>query len=816
MQNKSSTRRQFLANALKLTGATAVTSLLPESILRAQSIPAATVTGTIQDVKHVVILMQENRSFDHYLGTLRGVRGFGDPRPTVISSGYPVWRQTLTKGYVFPFNPTPPSGVANGDAYYNLLDHYWAGTHSAWNNGCYDNWAIAKTSDTMYYFTQNDIPFYYALASAFTVCDAYHCSMLGPTDPNRLYLWTGCCGNVPGYTPCTGNKIAGPGWTTLPERLNAAGVTWKFYQDKGNGLDARHGYGELGDAKNELSWNGNYGCNVILNFNQYQNLGASDPLAAALNGTQIDPTGGGQEYDTKLFSQLRADVANDALPQVSWVVAPHTYSEHPACPASGGAWYVSNVLNALTSNPKVWGSTVLLVMYDENDGLFDHVPPAVPASAAAGTGRSTVSTAAEFVASGGATSDGSAKGDVPIGLGPRVPMFVISPWSKGGKVNSQVFDHTSVVRFLEARFGFQETNISPWRRAVCGDLTSAFSFSSADPTVAAIQPPASNMSPNGQATGPSSSTNSMPAQATGRSAACRLPYEFFVQGKVNRTGNALVLTMTNTGTAGVHLQVWAEGTSRIPQHYTIAAGASQCANLSDSLALNSSGAYDYSVYGPNGFLQTFRGSIGSSTNMGSAAEVSLCYDVSNGNVQITLDNTAGSSATTFQLTDNAYGMNTPQSFTVAAGATQRVTWYGDGGWYDVSIRDANDPNFLRRAAGCVQAQTGTLLTDSAIGNTSGKFVATLAAQGSTFSTLRFDYVVPPWSHSPANWVGIYTHGTIPAKGNSLSWAPLPKSAGSLLFSSTANQPVKSSGQYDAWYLFDGGYTTLAGPVTINI
>ena len=187
MQNKPTTRRQFIADALKLAGATAITGMLPESIARAQAIPAATVTGTIQDVKHVVILMQENRSFDHYLGTLGGARGFGDPRPVVISSGYPVWRQPWMLSYVFPFNPSPPFGTANGDTYYGDLDHSWSGTHSAWNNGRYDNWAGAKTSGTMYYFTQNDIPFYYALASAFTVCDAYHCSMLGPTDPNRLY-----------------------------------------------------------------------------------------------------------------------------------------------------------------------------------------------------------------------------------------------------------------------------------------------------------------------------------------------------------------------------------------------------------------------------------------------------------------------------------------------------------------------------------------------------------------------------------------------------------------------------------------------------
>lgn len=160
-------------------------------------------------------------------------------------------------------------------------------------------------------------------------------------------------------------------------------------------------------------------------------------------------------------------------------------------------------------------------------------------------------------------------------------------------------------------------------------------------------------------------------------------------------------------------------------------------------------------------------------------------------------------------------MNSAQSVSVPAGATRTVTWYGDAGWYDASIRDANDPGFLRRIAGCVQAQSGTLLTDSAIGNTNGKFVAALSSQGASYGTLRFDYVVPPWRHSPKNWVGIYPRGAQPTKGGYKSWAYLPKSTGSLLFSSTANSAL-ASGQYDAWFLFDDGYTPLAGPVAITI
>ena len=340
-------------------------------------------------------------------------------------------------------------------------------------------------------------------------------------------------------------------------------------------------------------------------------------------------------------------------------------------------------------------------MYDENDGLFDHMPPAVPASAAAGTGQSTVSTAAEFVASSGAASDGSASGDVPIRLGPRVPMFVISPWSKGGKVNSQVFDHTSVIRFLEARFGLQETNITPWRRTVRRPDV-GLRFSSADQAVPAIQPPASNMNPNGPAVPiPYPTTTAVPAQATGRSTACRLPYEFFVQGKVNCAGRALALTMTNTGTAGVHLQAWVDGTSTIPRHYTIAAGASQCTTLSDSLALNSGGGYDYrSTARTASCRRSAAASVRPATRdrpPKSACATTWRTATCRSRSTIRRDQRDDVPAHRQRLR-----MNTRQSYTVAAGATQAVTWYGDGGWYDASIRDANDPNFLRRVAGCVR------------------------------------------------------------------------------------------------------------------
>jgi phospholipase C len=160
-------------------------------------------------------------------------------------------------------------------------------------------------------------------------------------------------------------------------------------------------------------------------------------------------------------------VKSGKLPQVSWIAGPAGYTEHSDYPINYGAWYVSQILDILVSNPEVFIKTVFLINYDEADGSFDHIVPPTPPQAAA-NGASTVSIENEIVT----TTDPHG----PIGLGTRVPFIAISPWSKGGYVNSQVFDHTSVIQFIEKRFGVLEHNISPWRRAVTGDLTSVFNF----------------------------------------------------------------------------------------------------------------------------------------------------------------------------------------------------------------------------------------------------------------------------------------------------------------------------------------------------
>jgi phospholipase C len=148
---------------------------------------------------------------------------------------------------------------------------------------------------------------------------------------------------------------------------------------------------------------------------------------------------------------FEADARAGRLPQVSWLVAPTAQTEHPDYFPAAGAEYIAGKLDAIAANEDLWRKTLFILTYDENDGMFDHVPPPVPP---AGTTN-------EFV------------GGLPIGLGFRVPAIVVSPWSVGGYVCSDVLDHTSLIRLIEARFGVTEPNITAWRRATCGDFTTA-------------------------------------------------------------------------------------------------------------------------------------------------------------------------------------------------------------------------------------------------------------------------------------------------------------------------------------------------------
>ncbi|MDQ1361565.1 MAG: phospholipase [Acidimicrobiaceae bacterium] len=430
-------------------------------------------TGSLADIEHVVVLMQENRSFDHYFGTLSGVRGFSDrsvPVQTVGGSRYPVFDQfgfqpgvgVDPTGYLQPFHLLSDPPTENGQTT-NDITHSWAPQHQSWDNGAMDNFVRAHLAGdgtqngpvTMGYFTREDIGFYYALADAFTVCDAYHCSVLGPTDPNRLMAMSATIdpeGTAGGPVLVTfTDRLAEWGalnWETMPERLLAAGVSWKVYNDPLGLLTL----------------------SPLPYFKAYND--PSSPTGAELYSRAFAPS-----YP----ASFQTDVATGTLPAVSWIMPPLAECEHPAAPPEYGEYLVQQVLDTLVSNPEVWARTVLIVTYDENGGFFDHVPP--PTSPA-GTKGEWLTANPLPAAAGGILG--------PVGLGFRVPCLVVSPFSAGGYRCSDTLDHTSLLRFLETRFGVEVPNLSPWRRQVTGDLTTALSLHR-PPTTAVPPLPATSL-----------------------------------------------------------------------------------------------------------------------------------------------------------------------------------------------------------------------------------------------------------------------------------------------------------------------------------
>ena len=697
-------RRRFLRMSAAAAGTLATQATLPGAIQKALAISARTETGTIRDVKHIVILMQENRSFDHYFGTLKGVRGFGDPRPVSLASGQPVWHQPNgATGTLLPFHPD----AANlGLQFMAGTPHDWNTTHQAWNEGRYDSWIEAKGVQSMASFNRQDIPFHYALADAFTVCDAYHCSLMGPTDPNRYHMWTGWVGNDgQGGGPVIDNAEAGYGWSTFPEKLQSAGISWKIYQDVGTGLTADGYWGWTDNA-----YIGNYGDNSLLYFHQYQNSQPGSALyQAALTGTNVlqNPA---QSY----FDILKQDVAKGQLPQVSWIVAPEAYSEHPNWPSNYGAWYIAQVLDILTSNEELWSQTALFITYDENDGYFDHmVPPCPPTSR--DNGLSTVDVSQELFA-GNATYQAG-----PYGLGQRVPMTVVSPWTRGGWVCSQVFDHTSLIRFIETRFasehpGLVETNITAWRRAVCGDLSSAFNFATPNqklptlPSTAAYAASDALRHPSYVPVPPS--TQALPAQEPGVKWSRALPYDLEVQASVDGSNGVRQLSFDNVGHAAAVFQVRAAGSDTAPRTYTVEAGK----NLSDDWSLSEAAAVGQalSVFGPAGFFRQFQGI---QTGLAIHAQGSRCDEACG--LGLRLSN-SGHTPLTLVVSRNAYaagGKDGARTVHLHAGDQVELAWELGAtlGWYDVSITVSGRQDFLYRLAGRIESGKPSV-TDPAIAN----------------------------------------------------------------------------------------------------
>ena len=696
----SSARRRFLQLAGGTIGAASF-GAWPAALQQAWAVEPNRQTGTIRDVEHIVILMQENRSFDHYFGSLRGVRGFADPHPMRLAKNRSVWQQPHTGGEVLPFRPALPD---LGMQYLDGTPHSWPDSQKAWNGGRCDQWIAAKGVHTMAHLNREDIPFYYALADAFTVCDAYHCSVMGPTDPNRYHMWTGGLGNDgTGGGPVIDNAERGYGWMTFPERLQAAGVDWRIYQDVGDGLDAT---GHWGDTQ-KAPFVGNYGDNSLLYFNAYrQAQPGSDLFERARTGTRLAANPLETPSATALLlAQLKADVVGKRLPQVSWVVAPEAYSEHANWPVNLGAAYVAQVLEALSADEDSWSKTALFVTYDENDGFFDHVPAPFPAGSRA-QGQSTVDTRSEWYAGDAKNPSG------PYGLGARVPMTVVSPWSKGGWVCSQVFDHTSLIRFIEQRFGadypgIRESQITPWRRAVCGDLTAAFDFAQRDAMPVPL-PATSRYTPQDaerheKVTPEAPVQGAMPSQERGRRPARALPYALAVHGQWTATRQAYTLTFDNTGAAAAVFLVHDLAGQSDPRSYTVEPGET----LSDEWGVAGADgvAFDLEMHGPNGFYRQFRAGqqLGQKNT---AADLEVMANTTPGDgglLALTLHNQGRHKISVVVKAAN-YMQILARQLTLEPGTqlTSPFPLVATQGWYDVVVTMPDDEHFIRAFAGHVE------------------------------------------------------------------------------------------------------------------
>ncbi|WP_127126164.1 phosphocholine-specific phospholipase C [Pseudoflavitalea rhizosphaerae] len=827
------TRREFLKNAGLIAGGTGLLQFMPASIARALAIDPAP-GSTYLDAEHVVFLMQENRSFDHAYGSLQGVRGFNDPRAIQLPNQNLVWLQTDKNGKTYcPFHLDIKDTKAT---WMSALPHSWSNQVDARNDGMYDRWLHAKPSGrkeyknmplTLGYHTREDLPFYYAMADAFTVCDHNFCSSLTGTTPNRLYFWSGTIrekadpnviARVWNGDADYGNEVS---WKTFPERLEENNISWKIYQ---NELSLYVGFqGE------EESWLANFTDNPIEFFSQYQvkyhkayidNLpnaiktitasiqqleqklmnmpGDSEELAKAkkslawqqrklkefeadrekytstgfqklgefeknIHRKAFSTNTGDPDYHSlteltykdgditrtmnapkgDVLYQFRKDVEEGKLPTVSWIVAPENFSDHPSS-AWFGVWYISEVLDILTKNPDVWKKTIFVLTYDENDGYYDHLPPFVaPHPTKKDTGKTSegIDTALEFVAnSSQQSSDPEDVRESPIGLGYRVPMVIASPWSRGGWVNSEVFDHTSSLQFLEhflshkTKKEIRETNITEWRRVVCGNLSSAFrpwkgekpelpKFIERDPFIEGIHKAQFKKLPDNfkalteeeikAINNDPSKAAYMAKQEAGVRSACNLPYFMTTTSIVNEESNSLLLMLHTAQLGsrpygGVPFTVYAWNLKNREvkcRSYAVKAGDA----IKDDWNLDEfeDGQYHLRVYGPNGFYREHRGN---------AKDPSLQIDMSyeslgrkslpTGNINLKFENFS-TGELELLITDNAY-KTAPQTILLKHGKkTVTIDTQKHFHWYDLTVSVKGAPDFSLRLAGHAESEKPT-------------------------------------------------------------------------------------------------------------
>ena len=817
-------RRDFLKKTSLFAGITTMANMVPASLLKAMSIDP-TPGSTYKDAEHVVFLMQENRSFDHAFGSLKGVRGFNDPRVLKQANGNPIWFQTNKARETYaPFR----LDIKNSKiTWMGSLPHSWTDMVAARNDGKMDTWLEAKKAGksyqhmplTMGYFDRKDIPFYYAFADAFTVCDQHFCSTLTGTSSNRTSFWSGAVRENPHDETSLPHVFNGQidyknvGWKTYPERLEEAQIPWKVYQ---NELSLPVGFKDEED-----DWLANFTDNSLEFFKQYnvrfhpthvaflekqiaglpaeikhleaklpktqedekkliekkQNLEKANEAIKVWNKQAFDSLSPFEknihqkafvtnvadpnyhEVETINYNdegvkremvvpkgdvlyQFRKDVAEGQLPMVSWLVAPCRFSDHPGSPWHG-AWYISEVLDILTKNEEVWKKTIFVLTYDESDGYFDHQSPFVPPhTERPNTGKASVGikTATEF--SGldpkAPQKEGS---DSPIGLGFRVPMVIASPWTRGGYVNSQIFDHTSCLQFLEHFIKIKtskvvkETNISDWRRSICGDLTSVFRPANEQPInieplernkfiesiyAARFKPLPGNFNVLSQqqitkATQTDTLKQIMPAQEPGVKPSNALPYQHEVN--IIQLANGVLELNFEAGkslfgskSAAAAFQVYAPGMFKMikdgkPEEvqmnqWNFCVLAGDQINYQWSLNDFIDEHYLLECYGANGFFRSFKGAKQSAgLNVKVSSEL-LNINLATGNVDVKL---FANKDVKVLIIDNAYGV-AEKNITLKKGKniTSVIDTQKSGGWYDFTISIVGDDIFEQRYAGRVE------------------------------------------------------------------------------------------------------------------
>lgn len=834
-------RRDFLKKAAVLATGASLTDRLPQSVQRAMAINPAEGT-TFMDAEHIVILMQENRSFDHCYGTLQGVRGFNDPRAIRHPNGNKVWLQTDEDGSTYA--PFRLNMKASNATWIYSLPHSWENQVDARNHGWMNQWIQSKRTGlngykhiplTLGYYNREDIPFYYALADAFTVCDQHFCSSLTGTTPNRLYLWSGTIRENPDFSTKANVKNEDVDyekwakWTSFPERLEQHGISWRIYQNEisvPSGLEGDHDSFLANFTDNPIEWFENYKVKFHPEYRQHllhvekslpgeiaaleetirtasgddlskaqkqllrkkeffeivqkdlaiyteekfakltdfqRNIhqkaftsNRNDPDYRELNTFEYEHNGEKRSLDLPkgdILHQFRQDVNNGNLPTVSWLVAPEKFSDHPDAPWYG-AWYVSEALDILTQNPEVWKKTIFILTYDENDGLFDHIPPFVaPHHATSETGKVSagIDTSVEQVniehEQKRPYKDPEKQArDGAIGLGYRVPLVIASPWSRGGRVCSEVFDHTSVLQLLEVfltqktKKEVAEPNISEWRRTVCGDLTSVFkpwngekvalpAFVEKEPFIATIHQSKFQDKPSAFKAFSATEINRINSndrsfdwgarQEEGTRTACPVNYELYADGVVKddrfeltfKAGKQFFGRKSNGAPFIVYASRPYKNTWVPARNYAVKPGDA----ISDDWNIQDFDQKKYylEVYGPNGFYRSFQGDVGSPH-----VETMLTYEIQKGaptgNIILELKNSSNEDIRC-SVMDISYGAAARNILLPKKSAQKHtIDLQKSRQWYDFAVKIEGHGDFERRYAGHVETGKDGV-TDPAMG-----------------------------------------------------------------------------------------------------